>query len=70
MNLVVSRRAGRLLPISGERQTCLADRSSECTGKTKPEFRQAAMMVSKASHDNTRTILKAIELLSEQNQGL
>ncbi len=30
----------------------------------------AAMMASKASHENTRTILKAIELLSEQKHDL
>ena len=28
----------------------------------------AAMMAAKTSHENTRTILKAIELLSEQNR--
>jgi len=30
----------------------------------------AAMMAAKASHENTRTILKAVEMLSEQNHGI
>ncbi len=30
----------------------------------------AAMMAAKASHDNTRTILKAIELLSDKNHSI
>jgi hypothetical protein len=30
----------------------------------------AAMIAAKASHDNTRAILKAIELLSEQNHSI
>ncbi len=29
----------------------------------------AGIIAAKASHDNTRTILKAIELLSSENQG-
>ena len=29
----------------------------------------AAMMASRASHENTRAILKAIELLAEQNHS-